>query len=153
MRKNVSLARLIELNKENLSNNQLFIDLIEEKVHKKQVEMQERHLTKQAGEENVIKKGLVITTNDYLSKKKEGRNSPTKELSSFEGVRISDQLDYTIVEMQRLLCGVRMYSKKRVISHNTSWRLFDIMKRKKACMIFYQNTLFLLFIDTAITFS
>ncbi len=49
MRKNVSLARLIELNKENLSNNQLFIDLIEEKVHKKQVEMQERHLTKQAG--------------------------------------------------------------------------------------------------------
>ncbi|CAN7404836.1 hypothetical protein LJR015_003968 [Peribacillus frigoritolerans] len=71
MRKNVSLARLIELNKENLSNNQLFIDLIEEKVHKKQVEMQERHLTKQAGEENVIKKGLVITTNDYLSKKKE----------------------------------------------------------------------------------
>jgi hypothetical protein len=78
MRKNVSLARLIELNIENLSNNQLFIDLIEEKVHKKQVEMQERHLTKQAGEENVIKKGLVITTNDYLSKKKEGRNSPTK---------------------------------------------------------------------------
>ncbi|WP_458353248.1 hypothetical protein [Peribacillus frigoritolerans] len=67
MRKNVSLARLIELNKENLKNNQLFIDLIEEKVHRKQVEMQERHLTKQAGEGNVIKKGLVITTNDYLS--------------------------------------------------------------------------------------
>ena len=67
MRKNVSLARLIESNKENLNNNQLFIDLIEEKVHRKQVEMQERHLTKQAGEENVIKKGLVITTNDYLS--------------------------------------------------------------------------------------
>ncbi|MFJ7471986.1 hypothetical protein ACIQWI_26150 [Peribacillus frigoritolerans] len=67
MRKNVSLARLIELNKENLNNNQLFIDLIEEKVHRKQVEMQERHLTKQAGEGNVIKKGLVITTNDYLS--------------------------------------------------------------------------------------
>ncbi|MCT4476191.1 hypothetical protein ACIROD_11510 [Peribacillus sp. NPDC101481] len=67
MRKNVSLARLIESNKENLNNNQPFIDLIEEKVHRKQVEMQERHLTKQAGEENVIKKGLVITTNDYLS--------------------------------------------------------------------------------------
>ncbi|MCD1159544.1 hypothetical protein [Peribacillus frigoritolerans] len=67
MRKNVSLARLIESNKENLNNNQLFIDLIEEKVHRKQVEMQERHLTKQAGEENVIKKGLVITPNDYLS--------------------------------------------------------------------------------------
>ncbi len=67
MRKNVSLARLIESNKENLNNNQLFIDLIEEKVHRKQVEMQERHLTKQAGEENVIKKGWVITTNDYLS--------------------------------------------------------------------------------------
>ncbi|MGE7610417.1 hypothetical protein ACQKML_28180 [Peribacillus frigoritolerans] len=67
MRKNVSLVRLIELNKENLNNNQLFIDLIEEKVHRKQVEMQERHLTKQAGEGNVIKKGLVITTNDYLS--------------------------------------------------------------------------------------
>jgi hypothetical protein len=67
MRKNVSLARLIELNKENLKNNQLFIDLIEEKVHRKQVEMQERHLTKQVGEGNVIKKGLVITTNDYLS--------------------------------------------------------------------------------------
>ncbi|MDM5282836.1 hypothetical protein [Peribacillus frigoritolerans] len=67
MRKNVSLARLIESNKENLNNNQLFIDLIEEKVHRKQVEMQERHLTKQAGEGNVIKKGLVITTNDYLS--------------------------------------------------------------------------------------
>lgn len=67
MRKNVSLARLIELNKENLNNNQLFIDLIEEKVHRKQVEMQERHPTKQAGEGNVIKKGLVITTNDYLS--------------------------------------------------------------------------------------
>ncbi|MFJ7364774.1 hypothetical protein ACIQWQ_11825 [Peribacillus frigoritolerans] len=67
MRKNVSLARLIELNKENLNNNQLFIDLIEEKVHRKQVEMQERHLTKQAGEGNAIKKGLVITTNDYLS--------------------------------------------------------------------------------------
>ncbi|TKG98566.1 hypothetical protein FC682_26320 [Peribacillus simplex] len=66
MRKNVSLARLIESNKENL-NNKLFIDLIEEKVHRKQVEMQERHLTKQAGEENVIKKSLVITTNDYLS--------------------------------------------------------------------------------------
>ncbi|GAB6258553.1 MULTISPECIES: hypothetical protein [Peribacillus] len=67
MRKSVSLARLIESNKENLNNNQPFIDLIEEKVHRKQVEMQERHLTKQAGEENVIKKGLVITTNDYLS--------------------------------------------------------------------------------------
>ncbi|MFY0801111.1 hypothetical protein [Peribacillus frigoritolerans] len=67
MRKNVSLARLIEFNKENLNNNQLFIDLIEEKVHRKQVEMQERHLTKRAGEGNVIKKGLVITTNDYLS--------------------------------------------------------------------------------------
>ncbi|CAH0238524.1 hypothetical protein [Peribacillus sp. Bi134] len=67
MRKNVSLARLIESNKENLNNNQPFIDLIEEKVHRKQVEMQERHLTKQAGEENVIKKSLVITTNDYLS--------------------------------------------------------------------------------------
>ncbi|CAH0144602.1 hypothetical protein P4646_13855 [Peribacillus simplex] len=67
MRKNVSLARLIESNKENLNNNQLFIDLIEEKVHKKQVEMQERHLTKQAGDENVIKKSLVITTNDGLS--------------------------------------------------------------------------------------
>ncbi|MFA1713763.1 hypothetical protein ACDX66_18765 [Peribacillus frigoritolerans] len=67
MRKNVSLARLIELNKENLNNNQMFIDLIEEKVHRKQVEMQERHLTKQAGEGNVIKKGLVITTNDNLS--------------------------------------------------------------------------------------
>ncbi|MEB2628724.1 hypothetical protein SOP94_09710 [Peribacillus frigoritolerans] len=67
MRKNVSLARLIEFNKENLNNNQLFIDLIEEKVHRKQVEMQERHLTKQAGEGNVIKKGLVITTNDNLS--------------------------------------------------------------------------------------
>lgn len=45
MRKNVSLARLIESNKENLNNNQMFIDLIEEKVHRKQVEMQERHLT------------------------------------------------------------------------------------------------------------
>ncbi|WP_148357290.1 hypothetical protein [Peribacillus simplex] len=67
MRKNVSLARLIESNKENLNNNQLFIDLIEEKVHKRQVEMQERHLTKQAGDENVIKKSLVITTNDGLS--------------------------------------------------------------------------------------
>ncbi|MBL3643163.1 MULTISPECIES: hypothetical protein [Peribacillus] len=67
MRKNVSLARLIESNKENLNNNQMFIDLIEEKVHRKQVEMQERHLTKQAGEGNVIKKGLVITTNDNLS--------------------------------------------------------------------------------------
>ncbi|MEW5549883.1 hypothetical protein ABGT24_15365 [Peribacillus frigoritolerans] len=67
MRKNVSSARLIESNKENLNNNQLFIDLIEEKVHRKQVEMQERHLTKQAGEGNVIKKGLVITTNDNLS--------------------------------------------------------------------------------------
>ena len=65
--KNVSLARLIESNKENLNNNQMFIVLIEEKVHRKQVEMQERHLTKQAGEGNVIKKGLVITTNDYLS--------------------------------------------------------------------------------------
>ncbi|MCK2002727.1 hypothetical protein [Peribacillus frigoritolerans] len=67
MRKNVSLARLIESNKENLNNNQMFIDLIEEKVLRKQVEMQERHLTKQAGEGNVIKKGLVITTNDNLS--------------------------------------------------------------------------------------
>ncbi|WP_350301525.1 hypothetical protein [Peribacillus frigoritolerans] len=67
MRKNVSLARLIESNKENLNNNQLFIDFIEEKVHRKQMEMQERHLTKQAGEGNVIKKGLVITTNDNLS--------------------------------------------------------------------------------------
>ena len=45
----------------------MFIVLIEEKVHRKQVEMQERHLTKQAGEGNVIKKGLVITTNDNLS--------------------------------------------------------------------------------------
>ncbi|MEF2097123.1 FbpB family small basic protein [Bacillus sp. CFBP9009] len=67
MRKNVSLARLIESNKENINNNQLFIDRIEEKVHKKQMEMQERHLTKQAGEENVIKKSLVITTNGGLS--------------------------------------------------------------------------------------
>ncbi|MDM5214058.1 hypothetical protein QUF94_21890 [Peribacillus sp. NJ4] len=67
MRKNVSLARFIESNKENLSNNQLFIDLIEEKVQKKQVEMQEKHLTRQAGDENVIKKSLVITTNDGLS--------------------------------------------------------------------------------------
>jgi len=67
MRKNVSLARLIESNKENLNNSQMFIDLIEEKVHRKQIEMQERHLTKQAGERNVIKKGLVITTNDNLS--------------------------------------------------------------------------------------
>lgn len=61
MRKNVSLARLIESNKENLNNNQIFIDLIEEKVHRKQVEMQERHLT---------------TTNN-LSWEKEGRNRPT----------------------------------------------------------------------------
>ena len=67
MRKNVSLARLIESNKENLNNSQMFIDLIEEKVHRKQIEMQERHLTKQAGEGNVIKKDLVITTNDNLS--------------------------------------------------------------------------------------
>ncbi|WHY98466.1 hypothetical protein [Peribacillus simplex] len=67
MRKNVSLARLIELNKENLNNNQLFIDHIEEKVHKKQVEMQERHVTKQAGDDDVIKKSLVLTTNDCLS--------------------------------------------------------------------------------------
>ncbi|MDM5357352.1 hypothetical protein [Peribacillus sp. ACCC06369] len=67
MRKNISLVRLIESNKENLSNNQLFIDLIEEKVQKKQVEMQEKHLTRQAGDENVIKKSLVITTNDDLS--------------------------------------------------------------------------------------
>ncbi|MFJ8069417.1 hypothetical protein ACIQZD_10750 [Peribacillus sp. NPDC096447] len=67
MRKNVSLARLIESNKENINNNQLFTDRIEEKVHKKQMEMQERHLTKQAGEENVIKKSLVITTNGGLS--------------------------------------------------------------------------------------
>ncbi|MGE1100280.1 hypothetical protein [Peribacillus simplex] len=51
MRRNVSLARLIESNKENLNNNQLFIDLMEEKVHKKQVEMQERPLTKQAGDD------------------------------------------------------------------------------------------------------
>jgi hypothetical protein len=72
MCKNVSLARLIESNKEKLNNNQMFIDLIEEKVHRKQVEMWKRHLTKQAGEGNVIKKGLVITTNDNLSKKKEG---------------------------------------------------------------------------------
>ncbi|WP_440970667.1 hypothetical protein ACSS6N_04715 [Peribacillus frigoritolerans] len=42
MREIVSLARLIESNKENLNNNQMFIDLIEEKVHRKQVEMQER---------------------------------------------------------------------------------------------------------------
>ncbi|MGG0844841.1 hypothetical protein [Peribacillus simplex] len=67
MRKNVSLAPFIESNKENLSNNQLFIDLIEEKVQKKQVEMQEKHLTRQAGDESVIKKSLVITTNDGLS--------------------------------------------------------------------------------------
>ncbi|WP_375088101.1 hypothetical protein ACDZ29_15365 [Peribacillus sp. RS7] len=67
MRKNISLVRLIESNKENLSNNQLFIDIIEEKVQKKQVEMQEKHLTRQAGDENVIKKSLVITTNDDLS--------------------------------------------------------------------------------------
>lgn len=63
----MKIARLIESNKENLNNNQLFIDLIEAKIHRKQVEMQERHLTKQAGEENVIKKGWVITTNDYLT--------------------------------------------------------------------------------------
>lgn len=67
MRKNVSLARLIESNKDNINNNQLFIDRIEEKVLRKQMEMQERHLTKQAGEENVIKKSLVITTNGGLS--------------------------------------------------------------------------------------
>ncbi|PRS40483.1 hypothetical protein C6W19_07370 [Bacillus sp. RJGP41] len=69
MRKNVSLARLIESNKENLNNNQMFIELIEEKVHRKQVEMQERI-------------------------------GQRKELSSFEGVRISNQLNYAIVEMQ-----------------------------------------------------
>jgi len=67
MRKNLSLARLIESNKENLNNNQLFIDYIEEKVHKKQVEMQDRHVTKQAGDDVVIKKSLVLTTNDCLS--------------------------------------------------------------------------------------
>ena len=67
MRKNVSLARLIESNKENINNNQLFIDRIEEKVHRKQMEMQEGHLTKRAGEENVIKESLVITTNAGLS--------------------------------------------------------------------------------------
>ncbi|MGG0789410.1 hypothetical protein ABE132_11895 [Peribacillus simplex] len=67
MRKNLSLARLIESNKENLNNNQLFIDYIEEKVHKKQVEMQDRHVTKQAGDDDVIKKSLVLTTNDCLS--------------------------------------------------------------------------------------
>lgn len=42
-----------------------------------------------------------------------------------------------------------MDSKKvmrRVISHNASWRLFDIIIRKKACMIFYQYTLFCSFI-------
>ncbi|MFJ7508696.1 hypothetical protein ACIQW7_04295 [Peribacillus simplex] len=66
-KKNVSLARLIESNKENLNNNQLFLDLIEEKVHKKQVEMQERQLTIQAGDDDVIKKSLVFTTNDCLS--------------------------------------------------------------------------------------
>lgn len=67
MRINLSLARLIESNKENLNNNQLFIDYIEEKVHKKQVEMQDRHVTKQAGDDDVIKKSLVLTTNDCLS--------------------------------------------------------------------------------------
>lgn len=45
MRENVSLARLIESNKENLNNNQMFIDLIEEKVHRKQVEMRKRQIT------------------------------------------------------------------------------------------------------------
>ena len=74
MRKNVSLARLIESNKENLNNNQMFIDLIEEKVHRKQVEMQERQ-------------GRMKQANE-------------KELLSFEGVRISNQLNYAIVEMQ-----------------------------------------------------
>lgn len=41
----------------------------------------------------------------------------------------------------------RMDSKKimrMVISHNTSWQPFDIIIRKKACMIVYQNTLFVL---------
>lgn len=84
MRKNVSLARLIESNKENLNNNQMFIDLIEEKVHRKQVEMRKRHLT---------------TTNN-LSWKKKDEIGQRKELSSFEGVRISNQLNYAIVEMQ-----------------------------------------------------
>lgn len=84
MRENVSLARLIESNKENLNNNQMFIDLIEEKVHRKQVEMRKRHLT---------------TTNN-LSWKKKDEIGQRKELSSFEGVRISNQLNYAIVEMQ-----------------------------------------------------
>ncbi|MBO0996660.1 hypothetical protein IOC57_02610 [Bacillus sp. SD075] len=66
MRKNVSLARLIESNKES-QQYMLFIDLTEEKVHYKQVEMQERHLTKQAGDEKVIKKSMVFTINDCLS--------------------------------------------------------------------------------------
>ncbi|MCY9004074.1 hypothetical protein P9443_01995 [Peribacillus frigoritolerans] len=84
MRENVSLARLIESNKENLNNNQMFIDLIEEKVHRKQVEMRKRHLT---------------TTNN-LSWKRKDEIGQRKELSSFEGVRISNQLNYAIVEMQ-----------------------------------------------------
>ncbi|CAH0199105.1 hypothetical protein [Peribacillus simplex] len=62
MRRNVSLARLIESNKENLNNNQLFIDLIEEKVHKKQVEMQERPLTKQAGDNKPGRSPYQLTT-------------------------------------------------------------------------------------------
>ncbi|CAH0193597.1 hypothetical protein SRABI96_01733 [Peribacillus sp. Bi96] len=42
MRKSVSLSRLIESNKEKLINNQMFIDRVEEKMDKKQVEMQEK---------------------------------------------------------------------------------------------------------------
>ncbi|MGE7904357.1 FbpB family small basic protein [Peribacillus sp. NPDC094092] len=63
MRKNVSLAQLIESNKENLNNNQIFIDHIEEKVASGNTG---RHVSKQ-GDENVIKKSLVLTTNNCLS--------------------------------------------------------------------------------------
>ncbi|MFD9626476.1 hypothetical protein [Peribacillus muralis] len=63
MRKHLSLTRLIETNKENLNNNQLFINLIEEKVHRRQLEMQERHLPKQEGDDVVVKKSLVHSAN------------------------------------------------------------------------------------------
>ncbi|MGE7761346.1 hypothetical protein [Peribacillus sp. NPDC097895] len=66
MRKSVSLSWLIESNKEKLINNQMFIDRVKEKRIKSKWKCRKNH-KKKAGDDDVIEKSLVFTTNDYLS--------------------------------------------------------------------------------------
>jgi hypothetical protein len=51
----------------------------------------------------LLRKAWLLQQTITFHRKKKDEIAQRKELSSFEGVRISNQLNYAIVEMQRLM--------------------------------------------------